>query len=556
MNRRTFLKASLLNATGALAASIRARGGVAFAAGTRETLYNGITLADPWPPRLRSLPGRAITPPYLIDPPSVIPIDLGRQLFVDDFLIDTTTLVRTFHRATYHPASPVLTPSTAWEKYDSAADRTKTHANPAAMPFSDGVFFDPKDRVFKMWYMGGYNESTCYATSSDGIHWNRPVLDAKGTNIVIAEHRDSSTAWIDLHETDPARRYKLAAWHDYYLEQFISPDGVHWTKAGNSGYAGDRTTFFFNPFRNVWVFSVRSAQDAGPRHRLYFETTDFVAGAHWMKQDPVPWIGADKADPQRYSTPSELYNLDCVAYESIVLGLFTIFRGERPEREKPNDICVGYSRDGFHWSRPDREVFLGVSERYGDWNWANVQSAGGCCLVVGDQLYFYVSGRHGLQGTNDPDVCSTGLATLRRDGFVSMDHPGTAKVQRLSSSLPPGTLITRPVRFTGRHLFVNLAAASGELRVEILDEAGRTIAPFSEAACVPVRGDNTAARVTWTGAPDLAALANRPVRFKFHVTSGSLYAFWVSADPTGASRGFVGAGGPGFTGPTDTVGRR
>src|SRR6185436_12823627 len=127
---------------------IRARGGVAFAAGTRETLYNGITLADPWPPRLRSLPTRAITPPYLSDPPSVIPIDLGRQLFVDDFLIDTTTLVRTFHRATYHPASPVLTPSTAWEKYDSAADRTKTHANPAAMPFSDGVFFDPKDRVF------------------------------------------------------------------------------------------------------------------------------------------------------------------------------------------------------------------------------------------------------------------------------------------------------------------------------------------------------------------------------------------------------------------------
>ena len=102
---------------------------------------------------------------------------------------------------------------------------------------------------------------------------------------------------------------------------------------------------------------------------------------------------------------------------------------------------------------------------------------------------------------------------------------------------------------------MNLAAASGELRVEMLDEAGRTIAPFSEAACVPVRGDSTAARVTWSTAPDLAVLANRPVRFKFHMTNGSLYAFWVSADPAGASRGFVAAGGPGFTGPTDTVGR-
>src|ERR1044071_8617357 len=113
VNRSTFLKAALLNATGALGSSIRP--GDVFAAGTRETLYNGITLADPWPPRRRSLPDIAITPPYLVDPPAVVPIDLGRQLFVDDFLIDTTTLVRTFHRATYHPASPVLTPATAWE---------------------------------------------------------------------------------------------------------------------------------------------------------------------------------------------------------------------------------------------------------------------------------------------------------------------------------------------------------------------------------------------------------------------------------------------------------
>jgi hypothetical protein len=554
VHRRTFLKAAV---TGALASTIRAGGAVA--AGTRETLYNGITLADPWPPRLRSLPDLPVAPPYLLDPPSVVPIDLGRQLFVDDFLIERTTLVRTFHRAEYHPASPVLTPATRWETRDPYADRTKTHPNPAAMPFSDGVFFDPGDRVFKMWYMGGYQENTCYATSSDGIHWDRPELDVSpGTNIVNVGHRDSSTTWLDLAEPDPARRYKMAHWHDFYLEQFVSADGIRWTKTGNSGHAGDRSTFFYNPFRGVWVFSLRSPQNAGARHRLYWETRDFVNGAHWRDEGPVIWVGADTLDPRRreYDLPTELYNLDCVAYESIVLGLFTIFRGERPEREKPNDVCVGYSRDGFHWARPDRDAFLAVSEKYGDWNWANVQSAGGGCLVVGDKLYFYVSGRHGLRGTSMPDVCSTGLATLRRDGFVSMNHPGTAKVQRVSSSIPPGTLITRPVRFTGKHCFVNVAAPSGELRVELLDEAGTTIAPFTSAACVPVRGDHTSARVVWSGAQDLARLANRPVRFKFQVTNGSLYAFWVSADPTGASRGFVAAGGPGFTGPTDTIGQR
>lgn len=554
MNRRTFVK---LAGSAALGSAFGAR--PLSGAGGGTTLYNGIRLADPWPPRRRSLPALPLTPPYLVDPPAVIPIDVGRQLFVDDFLIDRTSLVRTFHRAEYHPASPILTPTTKWETHDPYADRTKTHPNPAAMPFSDGVFYDPKDLVFKMWYMGGYDVHTCYATSTDGIHWDRPALDVTpGTNVVMSVNRDSSTVWIDQAEKNPARRFKMAFWNDYYLEQFVSPDGIHWTKTGNSGHTGDRTTFFYNPFRGVWVFSLRSGKESPTRYRKYYETPDFVGGTKWRDEEPVVWVGADRDDPKRsdYKVPTELYNLDCVAYESVMLGLFTIFRGERTDREKPNDICVGYSRDGFHWARPDRAVFIGVSEKYGDWNWGNVQSAGGCCLVVGDKLYFYVSGRHGLQGTQLPDVCSTGLATLRRDGFVSMDHPGAARVERLSPSLEPGTLITRPVRFSGKHLFVNLAAPAGELRVDVLDESGTPIAPFTRAACVPVRGDSTSARVVWTGASDLAMLANRPVRFRFQVTKGALYAFWVSADATGASRGYVAAGGPGFTGPTDTIGRQ
>ena len=60
-----------------------------------ETLYNGITLASPWPPRQRFPDEHLVTPPYLADPPAVIPIDVGRQLFVDDFLIEETTMWRT-----------------------------------------------------------------------------------------------------------------------------------------------------------------------------------------------------------------------------------------------------------------------------------------------------------------------------------------------------------------------------------------------------------------------------------------------------------------------------
>jgi hypothetical protein len=117
-----------------------------------------------------------------------------------------------------------------------------------------------------------------------------------------------------------------------------------------------------------------------------------------------------------------------------------------------------------------------------------------------------------------------------------------------------GTLATRPVIFDGSYLYVNVAADAGELRAEVLDEAGQVIEPFNINHSQPVSTDSTIVRMSWEGAEDLSALSGRPVRFRFHLTNGSLYAFWVSPEESGASHGYVGAGGPGFTTDTDSVG--
>ena len=100
----------------------------------------------------------------------------------------------------------------------------------------------------------------------------------------------------------------------------------------------------------------------------------------------------------------------------------------------------------------------------------------------------------------------------------------------------------------------NLLSA-GELRVEALDEKGEAIAPFYRNNCTPVRADETQQKVGWKGADDLSQLAGKPVRFRFHLRQGHLYSFWVTPSKSGASHGYVAAGGPGFTGPTDTVGQ-
>src|SRR5262245_59543968 len=66
-----------------------------------ETLYNGVVLPSTWPPKVSVTHEPQDAPPYLVEPPDVIPIDVGRQLFVDYFLIEDTTLRRTFHRPQY-----------------------------------------------------------------------------------------------------------------------------------------------------------------------------------------------------------------------------------------------------------------------------------------------------------------------------------------------------------------------------------------------------------------------------------------------------------------------
>ncbi len=535
-HRRLWVAASVLLLSGNVGTTFAQQPGKGSSPPAGEVLYNGIHLPRPWPPQ-QALAREPAQPAYLKSPPEVIPIDVGRQLLVDDFLIASTNLRRTHHQATYYEHNPVLKPDQPWE--------TKTAPNPSAMVFSDGVWFDPADKLFKMWYMGVYVAGTCYATSKDGLRWEKPQLDVvRGTNVVQQGSRDSSTIWLD-QDAPPQQRFKMAHYAGGVLFLSTSPDGIHWTKPVRSGPTGDRTTFFYNPFRKRWVFGVRGDERGFGRIRRYWEAPEFLTGADWKSGQPVLWIGADERDPQRadLKTPPQLYNLDCVAYESLLLGLFTIWRGQPRDRAKPNEICVGFSRDGFHWDRPDRRAFIPVSERHGDWNWGNVQSAGGCCLVVGDKLHFYVSGRAGVPGSMASGTCATGLATLRRDGFASLD-----------AGDEEGSLTTRPVKFQGRHLFVNAAAKGGRLEAEVLDADGKVLEPFSRANCMSFSDDATLAELRWKGAADLRPLAGKVVRFRFHLRRGSLYSFWVSPTNSGASQGYVAAGGPGYAGAVDTVG--
>lgn len=127
-----------------------------------DALYNGIILPAQWPPNRNysSDIRKGMTPAEYWDKPTVIYATAGRQMFVDDFLIRSTTMRRVYHYPEVHN-QPVLAPDKSWET--SANGKSQF-----AAPFSDGVWYDELDGKFKMWYMAA-DDATCYAESSDGI---------------------------------------------------------------------------------------------------------------------------------------------------------------------------------------------------------------------------------------------------------------------------------------------------------------------------------------------------------------------------------------------------
>lgn len=524
-----------------------------------STLYNGIVLPDTWPPK--NIVPTSVEPmkvPYLTNRPAVVPIDIGRQLFVDDFLIETSTLKRVNHQATKYSGNPIL-------KAESSLEKPSGHF-PGLGPKDGGVWWEPRKNKFMMWYEAGWLYRMALATSSDGLHWEKPNI-YNGTNELksLSDLVQNSCAVVLDYDAPDSERYKM--FHRQPNDQanalggsgysMVSADGITWTKRTRTGPCGDRSTMFYNPFRKKWVYSLRNIGALGfnqMRVRFYHEHSDFLQGANWSSANSVFWCRADKYDPKDpvINIEPELYNVQAVAYESIMLGLHQILLDsneacKKAGRPKVTVLKTAFSRDGFHWSRPDREPFIDAARSPGTWDKGYIQSVGGLCSVMKDQLWFWYIGfkgqedRPGHSASMHSDF-ATGLAYLRRDGFCSM------------STTTNGELTTRPVKFSGKHLFVNVDCPEGKLKVEVMDKNYNVIPGFGAEQCLAVTEDSTIKMISWNGGNDLSSLANKEIRFRFVLEKGDLYAFWVSPSENGESMGYVAGGGPGYTSNIDDKG--
>lgn len=518
----------------------------------KEINYNGIELAGMFPPDgMDKIENYERLPvPYLEKEQQQIDISVGRQLFVDDYLIEQTDFIREYHKPRRYAGNPIFYPETEIEK------GLDGHVA-AAAPFSDGVWYDGKEKKFKMWYQAGWAGSVGYAESMDGIHFQRICQKVEG---IPSGDRDSCAVVFDRYHAEKANPYKLFLYtrndrpHGHIYE---SCDGIHWKLIGHTGSVGDRTTIFYNPFRKKWVFSIRSNSGKNlVRVRKYCEADSLEEAA--KIQGAVYWTRADRYDrtDQTIGNIPELYNLDAVAYESILLGVFTIFDGPKNKISnalgipKVTYLQMSYSRDGFHWYRgEDRSPFLAPErENPHSWERGYLHSNNGICTVVGDELWFYYTGYQGDETkTGDDDLSngayarsSLGLAKLRRDGFASMNCYGFQ-----------GSLTTRTFTHRGEYLFVNADFHNGYLKAGILDENGKTIKGFGADDSICMRENSTCFLFRWNEKNSLKDLKTSRIKIRFEGADGALYAFWISDTLEGKSRGYLASGAVGYGGYQD-----
>lgn len=459
-------------------------------------------------------------------------LDVGnrKQLFLEDnFIVESIVGIRYhMHQPVKHPKNPLIVADKPWEAF--------------GLNYICGVMYDEEEKIYKMWYVAvpktEKHVAHAYAISKDAINWIKPNLGlvefngSKENNIIYFDKPEVNVrvAGIikDSIDKDSNKRYKMIferleteePWDS--LSVAFSSDGLRWNIHSeriwrDKRYFDTNNTVFWDPSINKYAAYVRRwirygsevhSLGMGKRFIGRMESSDFI---HWTTPEIV--LGPDDKDPPF----SDLYTPPAFKYteaENVYFMLPSFFDWCRDQLW----VQLAASRDGIHWYRVgNREPFICLGPP-GAWDSEGVYA---CAppLIINDELYFfYVAYNIGHDRSSEADYYyagGIGAATLRLDGFISLD------AGRIG-----GVITTKPLRFKGASLELNVNAHKGEVRVEILNEKGDESLPgYAMDDCDPITSDSIHHKVTWRGRSSLDALENENVRLRFYLKLAKIYAF-------------------------------
>jgi hypothetical protein len=350
-----------------------------------------------------------------------------------------------------------------------------------------------------------------YATSADGLVWDKPSLgvigfDGSKANNIVARDTPNVGVFKDPHDPDAARRYKMIC--DVGFSQLrvrFSPDGIHWsnpqTPEGlvlpqDQGTTGDtHNNAFWDERQKKFVLITRIY--LGQRTVARSESNDFL---HW--RTPTLALKSDAAEGASYQT----YCTPAYPYANGYLGYVMMYRAKT---DQTVDCELAWSPDSVTWQRvcPGKPLIPRGPER--TYDSGCIYAPAGPAIVQDGRLLIYYGGSQVVH-RGWKRSCLPCLARLRVDGWAGYE-PNQAGGH--------GTLVTRPMVVADRSLRVTADAAGGSLRAAVVDVPG-----YSPADCTPITSDVTDAKIRWKD-KDFAALEGKTIRLKFELVDAKLYAF-------------------------------
>ena len=408
----------------------------------------------------------------------------------------------------------------------------------------------------------------CYATSEDGVNWEKPALglhdyDAltwRGT--AIGKENNILPTGVPLgpiydpHDPDERRRYKGMGWgKGGGLTPAISADCLHWTYLDVPLVpSSDEAHFGYDEEDGLFIATVKHAGPDGksPYGRSFCLSTseDFE---NWSDLELI--FHADQIDQENgeerlrkfiedpdYLTPiynrpeewrTDVYNFPVFRYEGLYLGLPVMhhWAGKHPPLYENVDsrksVELASSRDLRQWERVvNRTPFIELSP-IGD---GSAYDTGQISVVNGpirrnNELWFYYLGvRHRSQPLVDVmnrkslNTLAMALAKLRVDGFVS-----------LKGGIEWGSVLTKPLVVEGAELRVNVDSWRGRVKVEVLNaDDGQPLPGYTFDESIPAMVDSIDEPMRWKEKADLTELRGRTVRLRFSILEAELYAFWFT----------------------------
>lgn len=434
------------------------------------------------------------------------------EMFVDRWLIDASRSKGVTHQL--HPPvrrEIVLTTDKPWEGSASAYFTV----------FKDGS-------RYRMYYRGSLpgedhseNQVTCYAESTDGIHFTRPNLglhESQGStanNIILRGVNSHNFAPFRDENPDakPDERYKALAGLGGQLYAFVSSDAIHWKKLLDApvlteGTFDSQNVAFWDQSQQTYLAYSRYFTGGGYSGARAIQSNRSADFRKWT--EPTPNVYAREAPIEHFYTNA---TIPCPGASHHLLAFPMRFAPDRTKLEKADEAGVSdavfmTSRDGEHWDRSFLEGWLRPGLDTRNWSHRNNMPAWGIVETGENEFSMYAS-EHYMW----PDNRLRRL-TIRRHGFASM-HAGAAE----------GEFTTRLLRFSGRQLRMNYStSAVGSIRVEIQSARGEPVPGYSLEDAEPAFGDELEGAAQWKKGNDLSEVAGKPVRFRFVLRDADLFA--------------------------------